>query len=186
MVNKSKKSRKLKVSNPGMPSSRKGKIISSKSLENLIANTLNSRKDLTKSETNLPARLLAMNMSNRKPTFPIQQNYSKSISSTYSSTMHNGEVHSVGKKIVNDSTKPFVQVEEMHNGQVDHYMIPRKQISNSSNSSVLNSKTSKTSKRKQHTKRRLQTKHKIKQNTKSSKSSKSSKTSKSAKSSKTY
>ena len=148
MVKKIKASRSHKASTKSHKSSRKGKIMSSKSLEDLIADTMNSRKDLTKSETNLPARLLAMNISNR----PVQQKYSKSISSSYSSSMQNGEVHSAGKQIVNDSTKPFIQVAELHNGQVERYMIPRSQVSR--NNPMNYSKTIKTTKRKnkKHTK----------------------------------
>lgn len=163
MVKKSKTSKSHKAA------ARKHKMMSSKSLGDLIVNTMNSRKDLTKSETNLPAKLLAMNMANR-PIRPIQQSYSKSVSSTYSSSMHNGEVHSEGKQIVNDSTKPFIQVAEMHNGQVENFMIPRNQSPHSSNPILHKGKTVKRTK---HTQQLKQLKHKHKKSTKSHKSTKS-------------
>lgn len=55
------------------------------------------------------------------------QHKSRSFSSSFSSSMqmHNGKVHSVSKKVINDSTKPFIQVSEEHNGQTENYIIPR-------------------------------------------------------------
>jgi hypothetical protein len=55
------------------------------------------------------------------------QHKSRSFSSSFSSSMqmHNGKVHSISKKVINDSTKPFIQVSEEHNGQTEKYIIPR-------------------------------------------------------------
>ena len=50
---------------------------------------------------------------------------SKSISSTLTGSIYNGQVHTMGKEVINDSTKPFIQVSEMHNGHLENYMIPR-------------------------------------------------------------
>ena len=56
------------------------------------------------------------------------QSYAKSVSSSYSSVMRNGEEHSKGKQIINNSTKPFIQIDEMLDGQVHHYMVPKNTI----------------------------------------------------------
>ena len=56
------------------------------------------------------------------------QVYAKSISSSFSSVMHNGHTHSQGKRIVNESHKPYLQVDEMIDGSTQHYMIPKNSI----------------------------------------------------------
>ena len=109
-------------------------------LANLLNTISNNRSTMTKSEINLPARLLQNgNRLSNQNSNPLM--FSKSISSSYSSSMHNGEVHTTGKEVVNDSTNPYIQVAELHNGQVEHYMIPRNQSSQSSHSKLLNQST---------------------------------------------
>ena len=101
---------------------------------------------LGKSEINLPARLM-QNTYSHQTINPQPLEYSKSVSSTFTSSMHNGVVHSAGKEVINDSTKPFIQVAELHNGQVVHYMIPRNQSNLASPSKTKKTKkTKKTSK----------------------------------------
>ena len=90
-------------------------------LQKLVSKVYNSRSKIQKMNNNLPARLLQLN----RGTGSHNQVYSKSISSTYSSTMHDGHVHQEGKQVVNDSTKPFIQISELQNDQVKHYMLPR-------------------------------------------------------------
>jgi hypothetical protein len=92
-------------------------------LLNLIHSINDTRRGLTKSQTNLPARLMSLSS-----TKPQSQHYSKSVSSSYSSVMHNGHMHSQGKEIVNESSKPYLAVKEMHNGHVNSFMIPKKSI----------------------------------------------------------
>lgn len=102
----------------------------------LITKFTQASKNVTKSQSNLPARLMktrnvrSMRTVNNMHNMQKPQSYSKSVSSTYSRVMNNGHVHSEGKKVINDSTKPFVQIDELHNGHVDHYMVPRNTISN--------------------------------------------------------
>ena len=98
-------------------------MINHSRLLHLVNNINTSRKDLTKMQTNLPAKLMQINA---KPTKP--QVYAKSVSSSFSSIMHNGHTHSQGKQVINDSTKPYVQIDEMLNGDVKHYMIPKNTI----------------------------------------------------------
>jgi len=101
-----------------------------------LVNTINTkRKDISKMHNNLPAKLMELNISGQ-PTNQSSKNkikgksqvYAKSISSTFSSVMHNGHTHSQGKRIINESNKPFLQVEEMHDGSTQHYMIPKNSI----------------------------------------------------------
>jgi len=122
-------------------------------LANLLNTISNNRSILTKSEINLPARLM---QNGNKLSKPLE--YSKSISSTFTSSIHNGEVHAAGKEVINDSTKPFIQLTELHNGQIEHYMIPRKPTSitrlniHTSPSKTVTPKTKKTKKTKKTSK----------------------------------
>jgi len=94
-------------------------------LIDLISMITQERKNKTKSQSNLPARLMGINKINKtsKP-----QSYSKSVSSSYSSIMHNGQKHIKGKEVINDSTKPFIKINEMEDGSVNHYMVPKNTI----------------------------------------------------------
>ena len=50
------------------------------------------------------------------------------MSSSFSSVMRNGHTHSKGNKIVNDSNKPYLQIDEMLDGNTQHYYIPKSTI----------------------------------------------------------
>jgi hypothetical protein len=70
---------------------------------------------------------MSMNLSQPNQHSKMEtSNYSRSVSSTYSSSMHNGQVHSVGKEFINDSRNPFILVKEVHNGHQEEYIIPKK------------------------------------------------------------
>jgi len=94
-------------------------------LLDLIKNISTSRQAMTPSKSNLAARLMTMHTQQ-----PMQHQHSRSFSSSssFSSLMHNGHVQSQGKQIVNDSTKPYLAVKEMHNGHVNSFMIPKDTI----------------------------------------------------------
>ena len=102
-------------------------------LYDLIAKISKERQNKTKSQTNLAARLMRMPSSksniSRISIVSKPKTYAKSVSSYYSSVMHNGETHNKGKKIVNESTNPNLEIDEMENDQVQHYMIPKNSIS---------------------------------------------------------
>ena len=66
-------------------------------------------------------------LNSHMPINKSQSSY-KSVSSSYSSVMQDGHTRSKGKKIVNDSNKPYLQVDEMENGNTQHYMIPKNTI----------------------------------------------------------
>ena len=63
-----------------------------------------------------------------KASTPNTQIFSKSMSSSYSSFTENGKTHSEGKAIVNNSTKPFIEITEMENGKTERFMIPKHTI----------------------------------------------------------
>ena len=92
------------------------KLKISNHLADLLNTISNNRRAMSKAEINLPARLMQQ---------PLE--YSKTVSSTFTSSMHNGEIYTAGKEVINDSTQPFIQVAELHNGKLEHYMIPRNQ-----------------------------------------------------------
>ena len=119
-TNKSSKARKhprMKYNNIQMTSN---------SLHDLINTISNNRSKLTKTETNLPAKLMSMNFSQPNQHSKIETaNYSRSVSSTYSSSMHNGKFHTVGKEVINNSRNPFIQVKEIHDGYQEEYIIPK-------------------------------------------------------------
>ena len=97
-------------------------------LYNLVNTISQERKNRTKAQSNLPARLMKLTKKTKPKKTAKSNSYSRSVSSTYSSIIKNGESHNKGKKIVNESTKPYLQIDEMENGQVQHYMIPKNTI----------------------------------------------------------
>jgi hypothetical protein len=99
--------------------------VSQQNLINLIAKISKERQNRTKSQSNLVARIMKMpNMSRMsKP-----KTYAKTVSSYYSTVSHNGESHNKGKKIVNESTNPYLEIDEMRDGQVKHYMLSKNSI----------------------------------------------------------
>ena len=126
-----------------------------KTTQKLLHSINNTRSSLYKMKTNLPARLMNIkddisennnninnnntkNKNNKnisqnmlklnKPYTSNDKSYYKSISSSYSSVTKDGNTHSQGKKITNVSTKPFLQVEEMHDGHTQHFFIPKNTI----------------------------------------------------------
>jgi hypothetical protein len=106
------------------------KYMNQQSLYDLITKISKERENKTKSQTNLAARLMRMPSSKSNMLrMSKPKTYAKSVSSYYSSVVHNGESHNKGKKIVNESTNPNLEIDEMKNGQVQHYMIPKNSIS---------------------------------------------------------
>jgi hypothetical protein len=110
------------------------KINNIHSMVNMVNTIANNRSSLVKTDTNLPAKL--MSMDNYKPMKPMKpmkhmKGYSTSVSSIYSSAMHNGKIHSASKEVIDDSRTPYIQVKETHNGQYEEYVIPKTQIQSS-------------------------------------------------------
>jgi hypothetical protein len=190
---KSHKSHKpLKTHNKGRGRGRsQDQIIVQKTsnrLTNLLNTISNNRRNLDKSEINLPARLM---QNHNQPltnddSSPIH--YSKSVSSTMTSSMHDGQVHTAGKEVINDSTQPYIAITEMHNGQVERYMIPRDRSgSNQPNPNQPNPnqsnlfmqyRPSHKKNKKSMKSRKIKTSKKLKTQKKSKKSSKTSKSKK--------
>lgn len=131
---------------------------------NLIAKFTESKQNFNKSRNNLPAKLMKINNIKNVNNMHKTQSYAKSVSSSYSSLMKNGITHSSGKEIINESTKPYIRINEMHNGHIDKYMVPKNTIpyipisSNTSTTVNTNTNTSNTPKFKSKNKHNSKTK----------------------------
>jgi len=129
---------------------------------NLIAKFTESKQNFNKSRNNLPAKLMKINNMKTVNNMHKTQSYAKSISSSYSSVMKNGITHSSGKEIINESTKPYIRINEMHNGHIDKYMVPKNTIPyipiSSTTSTTVNTNTSNTHKFKYKNKQNSKTK----------------------------
>ena len=176
---KTKISIKSKTPKSKTPKSKKTKTSKTKettnpyqNIINVINSLSNSRKkhSFSKSRNNLPAQLMTIDRKNKKTSKhsskPQVFNRTFKSSSSFSSITQNGETHSEGKKIINNSLKPFIEIKEMENGDIQHYMIPRTSLSHCQSSS--NKKRSKSTKRKtikrKSTKRKTKTSKKSKSN----------------------
>ena len=125
---------------------------------NVINSLSNSRNKHTfdKSRNNLPAQLMTIDKKNKTiskhsskySSKPQVFNRTFKSSSSFSSITQNGETHSEGKKVINNSLNPFIVINEMKNGDVQHYIIPKKSLSQSYAKSHSNKKKSKSTKRK--------------------------------------
>ena len=126
------------------------------SLLDLIKNMSISRNNISKSQNNLPAHLMKMERKHphSKPkvfTKSFSKSFSNSASSYYSSVMKNGKTktHSEAKEIINNSTKPFIEIKEMDDGTIRHYMVPKNtiQYTGINNSSMSRQKKSRKSRK---------------------------------------
>ena len=125
----------------------------------IIKHLSHPRNNISKSQNNLPARLMRMkssrlsNLQSPEPKLQdLPNSFSKSMSSSssFSSIMHNGHTHSKGKTIINNSSKPFIEIKEMQNGKINSYMVPKDTIpyKPSINMKLSNMKVKKTPKSK--------------------------------------
>ena len=138
-----------------------------KSIVDIINRLSRTKHSFRKSQNNLPARLMKLNSpkivqhyknkhlsSKGKASTPNTHIFSKSMSSSYSSFTENGKTHSEGKAIVNNSTKPFIEITEMENGKTERFMIPKHTIpyksikSKSMKSKTIKAKSTKSTKAK--------------------------------------
>jgi hypothetical protein len=114
-----------------------------KNIVDIINRLSRSKHSFRKSQNNLPARLMKLNSpkivqayknthisSKGKSLIPNTHSFnkSKSMSSSYSSFTENGKTYSEGKTIINNSTKPFIEITEMENGKTERFMIPKHTI----------------------------------------------------------
>ena len=163
-----------------MPRTKKTKTTKTKETTNPYQNIINvinslshsrNKHTFSKSRNNLPAQLMTIDRKNKTTSKhsskPQVFNRTFKSSSSFSSITQNGETHSEGKKVINNSLNPFIVINEMKNGDVKHYMIPRTSLSQSHS----NNKKSKSTKRK--TIKRKSTKRKTKTSKKSNSKSKS-------------
>jgi hypothetical protein len=134
------KTKKTKIQAPTQASSQ----FSNKyqNIIDIIKRFSHPRNNISKSQNNLPARLMRMKspnlLRNSQLQRPQPQDLSNSVnksvnklmssSSSFSSITHNGHTHSTGKTIINNSNKPFIEIKEMQNGNIKTYMVPKNTI----------------------------------------------------------
>jgi hypothetical protein len=193
---KNKTSTKSKSSKSKTPKSKKTKTTKTKETTNPYQNIINvinslsnsrNKHSFSKSRNNLPAQLMTIDKKNTKTSKhsskPQVFNRTFKSSSSFSSITQNGETHSKGKKVINNSLNPFIVINEMKNGDVQHYIIPKNSLSQSYAKSHSNKKKSKSTKRKtikrKSTKRKTIKRKSTKRKTKTSKKSNSKSKSKS-------
>jgi len=189
------RTKKTKISKTKQTKETKSKetITPYQNIINVINSLSNSRNkhSFSKSRNNLPAQLMTIEKKNKQPCKQYSKKSSKysskpqvfnrtfKSSSSFSSITQNGETHSEGKKVINNSLKPFIEIKEMENGEVKHYMIPRTSLSHCQSSSNKRSKSTKRKTMTQKPTKRKTTKRKTikrkstKRKTKTSKKSKS-------------
>ena len=158
-----KRSKTKQINNSTSKSTPKSshKSNNNKNSVDIIKTLLRPNQNFRKSQNNLPARLLKLNGTTRgqhyknthisskeKPLSINTQIVSKTMSSSYSSFTENGKTHSEGKEIINNSTKPFIEITEMENGKTERFMIPKHTISYKSTKAKSKSSKSKSSKSK--------------------------------------
>ena len=152
-MSRTKKSKKTKLSikSKAPTNSKTPKPTNSKKTTNpfqtiiTIINSLNkSKKNHTfdKSRNNLPAQLMIIDKQTKKVSLPSSKpqvvNRTLKSSSSFTSITQNGETHLEGKKIINNSLNPFIEIKEMNNGEVQHYMIPKNTLAyKNSNSKIV-------------------------------------------------
>jgi hypothetical protein len=134
--NKGKATKGTKVKPTGKTSKHSNSSSSSisksqRSLLQLIKNTIESSRGVKKSQNNLASKLIDLtnknNMKNRmKHTMQGEHSYSKAVQSSYTFINKNGKKQEYGQTIENESTKPYIEISKLHNGDVNYYKIPRK------------------------------------------------------------
>ena len=177
------------------PKSKKTKTSKTKETTNPYQNIINvinslsnsrNKHSFSKSRNNLPAQLMNMNKKSQHISTSTSKKCKKSInphvvnrtfksSSSFSSITQNGETHSKGKKIINNSLKPFIEIKEMENGNIQHYVIPKNTIpyKNTNSKSIKRKSTKRKSTKRKSTKRKTIKIKSTKRKTKISKKSKS-------------
>ena len=177
------------------PKSKKTKTSKTKETTNPYQNIINvinslsnsrNKHSFSKSRNNLPAQLMNINKKSQHISTSTSKKCKKSInphvvnrtfksSSSFSSITQNGETHSKGKKIINNSLKPFIEIKEMENGNIQHYVIPKNTISykNTNSKSIKSKSTKRKSTKRKSTKRKSTKRKSTKRKTKISKKSKS-------------
>ena len=125
-----------------------------KSIIDIIDRLSRTKHSFRKSQNNLPAGLMKLNspkivqhyknkhLSTKGKTLtPNTHIFSKSMSRSYSSFTKNGKTHSEGKAIINNSTKPFIEITEMENGKTEKFIIPKNTISYKSSKTTKSTKS---------------------------------------------
>ncbi len=86
----------------------------------LFKDTIEKTKNISRSKTNLAAKLIDLNKKQ------INSTYSKTFQSTYTSINKNGKHSEYGQSVLNESTKPFIEIKNLKNGKLTISKIEKK------------------------------------------------------------
>ena len=107
------KQRKVKKTKKSTTPKLKGKK-KLKDLAALIKATIEKSQNISRSKLNLAAKLINLNKKEKLNT----TSYSKRFQSTYTSINKNGKHSEYGQSILNESTKPFIEIKKIKNGKL--------------------------------------------------------------------
>ena len=89
----------------------KKEIKKQQELITLIENTVKNSINKSRSQSNLASKLIDMNKGKIS-------SYSKTFQSTYTSINKNGKHSEIGQSILNESTKPYIEIKNLKNGKL--------------------------------------------------------------------
>ena len=104
---------------------------------NNILDLPDTHLDINPNETILNS-MDVKNLNNNIKTKNKSKSEFKSVSSSFSSITRDGDTQSSGKTIINNSNKPYLQVEETKNGSSQQYIIPKQTIDYTAPSLIYN------------------------------------------------
>ena len=101
-------------------------------LKKMINKTYRKRKNMSISKNNLASKLNKVNVgsdgSDVSDSSDGSMVYGKTITSSFSSVLHNGKLDTKGTKIQDDISKPYVEVDGFDNEEQYHYTISKKHL----------------------------------------------------------
>lgn len=86
----------------------------------LFEDTIKKSKNISRSKSNLAAKLIDLNKKG------LTSSYSKTFQSTYTSINKNGKHSEYGQSVLDESTKPFIEIKNLKNGKLTISKIQKK------------------------------------------------------------
>jgi hypothetical protein len=87
-----------------------------KALVDLFKTTIEKSQNISRSKVNFAAKLINLNKKEKEKQNTTS--YSKSFQSTYTSINKNGKKSEYGQSILDESTKPFVEIKNLKDGKL--------------------------------------------------------------------
>jgi len=110
---KKQQKRKTHKTTKGKKNKKQQKLIT------LIENTVKNSIHKSRSQSNLASKLIDMNKGKTS-------SYSKMFQSTYTRINKNGKHSEIGQSILNESTKPYIEIKNLKNGKLTITKMNRK------------------------------------------------------------